>query len=1087
MVLSSFPPKTFVTFLVCSVMFQIMKDFRDGKINCLVATCVAEEGLDIGEVDLIVLMESQKSPVRLVQRLGRTGRKRRGRCIVLLTRGKEESKFHEAMASRKSYVKNIVDSKAVKNSLCQYSPPMFPPDMMPQQQLVHIKVITTPTPTKPEKPSKKQMDIRECAIPEERPFLEEGAAQKVIEELGGISWKFNSMPAGMELWHRRAGPKMNIDELFESTNRNSLASWNDWNTEPHKSFVISSTTSSGLYCHLMSYSPEEEDQEYLKLVADYEAGGVSKTGEVRAPKNVEKVNEEVQVKKPAKKKILPKTNFGMDIRSCMAVAMERANKKPKLDVSDDDVILVENNDGGVMDALDIASEMSGSPISNVVPKLFMGESPAVVKDRFENQLDIAALFGMKGDDFENLLYGGELLCGLEIDVDMCFRLGKFVGDSKRVAPKPKCMDVEVFGFQCDQFLGLMDGVREIPLGPKTVLEIVPDSRQALKRHISNNTNYLGISQKASSPGIEANNTNDSFVGVDDLFGDDEFFQDIPQNVPKSVLDIDEPHTVVSPVNSPPPTRTNELVNIGEISPIAAKNNHTYSKAWGSSNSLFAGPLTPLSKVTSNSSKPIVSSTPINSNKNKLELFDAPEKQLCHEKEDWLLDDILEEEEMSKEDDKTRPMLEDNPPLNSSRDLFSSPPIRKVLQKSKVVSEVLEKPVPKSTNEDGFEEDFWCMDDLFDDDKPEALTNKDSKNETTFYGITQMVSQIERDKKKIREIFEENEVIEILDSRSCSPVQNVCGGSKDTGETSQELGLKCIKPSSTTVAEKLLSQTNRIVMAKGLEIPTTQEASLKKNVPLECDWLTNQEKSPSLKNLSYQPSRPTTPQSAENAPVIDLDSDDSLKIDPQPGTSKGFEEPPTKGGSSNPKDTSCHSLLDEDDDIFNLLASDGHYLEEKTADLSTKPKTMTKPSLNFKKFKQKNSSLLSHLDSEPDNDFPPEKRNLNPDETFHLRVGSLSKRKLSFEDILDKLDDSTTSKYFATNNTNVKNTNVSKPLCEKPSLRASSAKVAMVVDEEDDIFVCPGQIKSVEMEPSRNESSTATSHSSSLFNAPFHLQ
>lgn len=67
-----------------------MKDFRDGIINCLVATCVAEEGLDIGEVDLIILMEAHKSPVRLVQRIGRTGRKRKGCCLVLLTKGREE-------------------------------------------------------------------------------------------------------------------------------------------------------------------------------------------------------------------------------------------------------------------------------------------------------------------------------------------------------------------------------------------------------------------------------------------------------------------------------------------------------------------------------------------------------------------------------------------------------------------------------------------------------------------------------------------------------------------------------------------------------------------------------------------------------------------------------------------------------------------------------------------------------------------------------------------------------------------------------------------------------------------------------------
>ena len=67
-----------------------MKTFREGNYNTLVSTCVGEEGLDIGEVDLIVCFDAHKSPIRLVQRMGRTGRKRTGRIIMLLTEGKEE-------------------------------------------------------------------------------------------------------------------------------------------------------------------------------------------------------------------------------------------------------------------------------------------------------------------------------------------------------------------------------------------------------------------------------------------------------------------------------------------------------------------------------------------------------------------------------------------------------------------------------------------------------------------------------------------------------------------------------------------------------------------------------------------------------------------------------------------------------------------------------------------------------------------------------------------------------------------------------------------------------------------------------------
>ena len=67
-----------------------MRDFREGGYNTLISTCVGEEGLDIGEVDLIICFDAHKSPIRLVQRMGRTGRKREGRIVMLMTEGKEE-------------------------------------------------------------------------------------------------------------------------------------------------------------------------------------------------------------------------------------------------------------------------------------------------------------------------------------------------------------------------------------------------------------------------------------------------------------------------------------------------------------------------------------------------------------------------------------------------------------------------------------------------------------------------------------------------------------------------------------------------------------------------------------------------------------------------------------------------------------------------------------------------------------------------------------------------------------------------------------------------------------------------------------
>ena len=65
------------------------------------ATSIGEEGLDIGDVDLIICYDTSSSPIRMVfssflllitqlQRMGRTGRKRQGRVVFLCTEGKEE-------------------------------------------------------------------------------------------------------------------------------------------------------------------------------------------------------------------------------------------------------------------------------------------------------------------------------------------------------------------------------------------------------------------------------------------------------------------------------------------------------------------------------------------------------------------------------------------------------------------------------------------------------------------------------------------------------------------------------------------------------------------------------------------------------------------------------------------------------------------------------------------------------------------------------------------------------------------------------------------------------------------------------------
>ena len=75
---------------------ETIRQFRSGKFNVIVATSIGEEGLDIGSVDLIVCYDASASPIRMLQRMGRTGRKRAGNIVLLLMRGKEEEAFVKA-------------------------------------------------------------------------------------------------------------------------------------------------------------------------------------------------------------------------------------------------------------------------------------------------------------------------------------------------------------------------------------------------------------------------------------------------------------------------------------------------------------------------------------------------------------------------------------------------------------------------------------------------------------------------------------------------------------------------------------------------------------------------------------------------------------------------------------------------------------------------------------------------------------------------------------------------------------------------------------------------------------------------------
>lgn len=73
---------------------EIIKKFREDEYNILIATSVAEEGLDIPSTDLVVFFEPVPSEIRLIQRRGRTARKMPGRVIILITKGTSDEGYY---------------------------------------------------------------------------------------------------------------------------------------------------------------------------------------------------------------------------------------------------------------------------------------------------------------------------------------------------------------------------------------------------------------------------------------------------------------------------------------------------------------------------------------------------------------------------------------------------------------------------------------------------------------------------------------------------------------------------------------------------------------------------------------------------------------------------------------------------------------------------------------------------------------------------------------------------------------------------------------------------------------------------------
>ncbi|BFZ07881.1 hypothetical protein BsWGS_10920 [Bradybaena similaris] len=212
---------------------MVMQKFREGGYNTLVATCVGEEGLDIGDVDLIVCFDAHKSPIRLVQRMGRTGRKRQGRIVMLVTEGKEEQIYNQSLYSKKTIHKAILNGA---KSLHFYpdNPRMLPSSVTPQCHKMHITLATeskktTKTPSKNKRaPSNKNKTISDAFGKRVKQVLEDECL--TAEEYADIKKEFSALPStGKQL----AKPRCIVLESdsqndFVETNNSQVIDFSEW-------------------------------------------------------------------------------------------------------------------------------------------------------------------------------------------------------------------------------------------------------------------------------------------------------------------------------------------------------------------------------------------------------------------------------------------------------------------------------------------------------------------------------------------------------------------------------------------------------------------------------------------------------------------------------------------------------------------------------------------------------------------------------------------------------------------------------------------------------------------------------------------
>ncbi|XP_078090285.1 Fanconi anemia group M protein [Mustelus asterias] len=333
---------------------EVVKRFREGGYNTLVCTCVGEEGLDIGEVDLIICFDAQKSPIRLVQRMGRTGRKRQGRIVVLLAEGREERNYNQSQCSKRNIYKTILGNGNKSFHLYTNSPRMIPNGLNPVAHKMHVT--TGEYESSNVSNNSKQRRKSSIVLPESFTYRRTPVIKQTKSKEDGLL-----TPEEFEVWDRKfrlknddlGTPKL-VPLSFESVKDEpkavehesgaihelSLSEWSLWQNRPFPTHFVDHSDRCRHFINIMDMidlmRQEENDGSYsLNFMSYLNMDDIFEPTLTRQPQ----VGTTSRVKDQAKRKMAQLMKPGCDRRKCINNSVKQNNIFCKLTHEDEECSL----------------------------------------------------------------------------------------------------------------------------------------------------------------------------------------------------------------------------------------------------------------------------------------------------------------------------------------------------------------------------------------------------------------------------------------------------------------------------------------------------------------------------------------------------------------------------------------------------------------------------------------------------------------------------------------------------------------------------------------------------------------------------